>query len=225
MSMRSRFVALAVAALLCGARSEAQEAKAPALEADVEFTYTLANGQTLSRSGRIYRSASGKVRQDIGIGSTITDTQTGTVTLLNPARKEARVITIPEELRKPPELGKTVGAPTPVQPFEETTINGHRIAKTRVTGPRGQRQEVWTATDLGVVTFARVESNGVTTTQELRNLAVRDPDPKLFEVPSDYEVIHEPTRADLLRSRIPATGNLPFGDAGTVIPLPAPETK
>jgi hypothetical protein len=223
MLIRSRYIVMMVAALLCGARAEAQATKTPALDADVEFNYTLPNGQKLSKSGHIYRSANGMVRQDIGNGSSIADTQTGTITLLNPVKKEARVITIPAELRKPPQLGGADKMPASARPFEEATINGHRIAKTRATGPNGQKQEVWTATDLGIVTFARVEANGVTTTQELKNLAVREPDPKVFEVPSDYTVVREPTRADLLNSRVPQTGNLPFGNAGTLVPMPAPK--
>jgi len=209
-----------VSALLCGARAEAQT-KSPALDADVEFSYTLANGQQFSKHAHIYRSTTGKVRQDTANGSSITDPEAGTVTLLNSSKKEARVVVIPPELRMPPALGDQhlSRVPATVEPFEETKANGHRIAKTRVTGSRGETREVWTATDLGIVTFARVQANGVTTTQELRNLSVREPDPKLFEVPGDYAVTREPTRADILSSRVPAAASLPFGNGGTIVPM------
>src|SRR5690606_31526846 len=146
-------------------RADAQTRAMPALEADIEFSYTLPNGDELTRRGRIYRSASGKVRQDIGNGSMITDLQAGTITMLIPDTKEAHVLAVPPELRLPPQLG--VGNPVParVQPFEETTIDGRRVAKTLTVDSQGRTQEVWTAIDLGVVTFARVEADGVATRQ------------------------------------------------------------
>lgn len=223
MSKQSSYI-VAVAALLFVARLDAQT-EMPALEAEFEFSYTLPNGQQLKRNGHIYRSASGKMRQDTGLGSMIADLEAGTVTMLIPDTKQARVITMPPELRTPsvlgngsPVFGIDNGLPARVQPFEETTINGHPIAKTRVTGPRGEIQEVWTATDLGVVTFARVEANGLTTTQELRNLSIGEPDPQVFEVPSDYTVIQEPTRLDTL-SRASAGRDNPLGRA-TMLPPP-----
>jgi len=221
MSIPSRYIVLVVAALLCGARAEAQTTKSPALDADVQFSYTLPNGQQFTKQAHLYRSSSGKVRQDTANGSSITDPETGTVTLLVPSKKEARVVTIPAELRKPPSLGAETASrvSAAVKPFEETTINGHRIAKTRITGGKGETREVWTATDLGIVTFARIQANGVTTTQELKNLSVREPDAKVFDVPSDYTVIREPTRSDVLNSRAPPSENLPFGTSGTIVPV------
>lgn len=221
MSKHFRYIA-AVLAMLCFARADAQTRAMPALEADIEFSYTLPNGDELTRRGRIYRSASGKVRQDIGNGSMITDLQAGTITMLIPDTKEAHVLAVPPELRLPPQLG--VGNPVParVQPFEETTIDGRRVAKTLTVDSQGRTQEVWTAIDLGVVTFARVEADGVATRQQLRNLSEGEPDPEVFEVPSDYTVVQVPTRLDLLNapgsSRARGSVNNPLS-RGTVIPL------
>jgi hypothetical protein len=213
---------VAVAALLCFARVEAQTDKMPpAMQADVEFTYALPNGDTFTRRGQIYRSSNGKVRQDTGTGTMITDLKTGTVTMLIAERSEARVLTIPAELRAPPLLGSEKAVvPAKVAPFEETMIDGRPIAKTRIVGKQGETQEVWTATDIGVVTYARVQANGTTTTTQLRNLSAREPDPKVFEVPKNYKIVNEPTRLDDLSSRVPAARDLPFGAGTRVIPVP-----
>lgn len=221
MSKQSRYI-VAVAAMLCISRVDAQIEALPALQGDIEITYTLPNGEQLTRSGRLYRSGTGKVRQDAGYGAMITDLQAGSVTLLVDERNEAHVITIPPELRELPPLGAERRIPESVQPFEETTIDGQRIAKTRIVGQQGEAQEVWTATDLGIVTFARFERNGATITQELRNLDVGEPDPSVFEIPTDYTVVEMPSRFDSLDIRTPAVSELPFGE-GTRIVLPTPQ--
>jgi hypothetical protein len=214
-----------VVVLLSSARTDAQTVMPSALEAEVEFVYILANGSQFTRTGHVYRSASGKVRQDIGDGSMITDSKAGTVTLLIAEQNEARVFTIPPGMRTLPVLG-TEGArvPAKVAPFEETVLDGLRIAKTRIVGPQGETQEVWTATDIGVVTFASVKANGTTMTQQLRNLSVAEPDPRVFEVPSHYKVITEPTRFDNLNARVPLLRDLPFGAGTKIVPV-APPTR
>lgn len=223
MSKHIRYL-VAVAALLCSAVVHAQTAMPSAMQADVEVSYTLANGGQFTRSGHIYRSASGMVRQDMGNGAIITDFKAGTVTLLVPERNEAHVFTIPPHLRKLPVLG-TGGArvPAKVAPFEETVIEGRRIAKTRIVGPQGEAQEVWTAPDIGVVTFYRTTANGTTTTQQLRNLSMGEPDPQVFKVPSQFKIIADPMRFDNLNSHVPALRDLPFGAGTKVVPV-APGT-
>jgi hypothetical protein len=221
MSKQSRYI-LAMAALLCGAHVHAQTRFPPALAAEFQVTYTLPNGDELTKRGNIYRSANGKVRQDSGNGAMIADLQAGTVTLLVDERNEARVFTIPQELRQPPVLGADSRVPPTVEPFEETTIDGRRIAKTLTIGTQGERQEVWTAPDLGIVTFARYEANGARTTQELRNLSEGEPDPQVFEVPNGYTVILEPTRFENLSSRVPTSTDLHFGEGTRIVAPPRP---
>jgi hypothetical protein len=214
------FYTIAVAALLCSARADAQKTTPGALQAEIEVNYALANGAGFTRTGRIYRSASGKVRQDTGNGGMITDLNAGTVTLLIADRNEAHVFSVPPALRTPPVLGTgEARIPAKVTPFEETVIDGRRIAKTRIVGPQGETQEVWTATDIGIVTFARITANGNTTTQQLRNISVSEPDPRMFEVPSNYKVIVEPTRFDSLNSRVPLVRDLPFGTGTKIVPV------
>lgn len=198
MSKQFRYIVAALA-LLGFAVAEAQTRTLPAFEADVEFSYTLPDDQELTQSGRIYQSSTGKVRQDMGIGSTIVDFHAGTVTMLIPETKQAHVLAIPPDLQRPPQLG--IGNPIPeaVEPFEETTIDGRRIAKTLIVDPQGRTQEVWTAIDLGIIVYARAEADGVATSQTLRNLSEGEPDPGVFEVPSDYTVFEIPAQQlDLL---------------------------
>jgi hypothetical protein len=219
MSKHIRYL-VAVAALLCSAVVHAQTVMPRAMQADVEVSYTLANGGQFTRSGRIYRSASGMVRQDMGNGAMITDFKAGTVTLLVPERNEAHVFTIPPQVGTLPVPGTAESrVPAKVAPFEETVIDGRRIAKTRIVGLQGETQEVWTAPDIGVVTFYRITANGTTATQQLRNLSVGEPDPQVFKVPSQFKVIAEPTRFDNLNSRVPLARDLPFGAGTQVVPV------
>jgi hypothetical protein len=225
MSKHTRYI-VAMAALLCFARVDAQTAMPPAMQAEIETVYTLANGDQFTRRGHIYRSASGKVRQDSGNGAMITDFKSGTVTLLIDEKNEARVFKIPPELRTAPLLGtEQARVPAKVAPFEETVIDGRPIAKTRIVGPQGEMQELWTATDIGVVTFARVQMNGTTTTQQLRKLSVGEPDPQVFTVPSHYKVIEEPTRFDSRNARVPLLRDLPFGAGTRVVPMSPPSGR
>jgi len=217
MSNEFRYV-VAMAALLCVARANAQGEFPPPLAAEYEVTFTLPNGEEFTRRGHISRSASGKMRQDAGLGAMITDLQSGTVTMLVGERNEAHVFTIPEELRTRPVLGPNSRVPPTVEPFEETTIDGRRIAKTLIMGDQGETQEVWTATDLGVVTYARFQANGATTTQELRNLTEGEPDPQLFEIPNGYTVVEQPSRFDSLNSRVRPTAELHFGEGTRIVP-------
>lgn len=211
MSKPSRYLA-AVAAALCVAGLDAQT-KAPALEADIEITYNLANGQQFTQRGRLYRSESGKVRQDSGLGAIITDLDKGTVTLLIAERKEARIIRVPQNQRAPTRRDRPAA-----ERFEEATVGGHRVVKTRARGPRGETQEVWTATDLGIVTFSRMESAGLTTTQTLHNISVREPDAAVFQVPGGYTVINEPERPGAPGAA--PTFAHPLGRGVTVVPAP-----
>ena len=198
MSNRSLLM-MTLAALLFAARLDAQTdvpANLPALDADVEITYKLPNGQEFTKRGRIYRGKNGQVRQDSGQGSIITDLKGGTVTFLIAEKKEARVVSIPKELRK-----ANRGNRPDAVPFEEATIGGRKVVKARGKGPKGENHEFWTAQDLGIVTFSRVEAEGITTTQTLRNLSVREPHPSVFQVPKDYKVTRESLRDDVVASR------------------------
>jgi hypothetical protein len=219
MSKRSRCI-IAVAATLYAARLDAQT-KIAALDADVETTYNLPNGQQFTSHGHLYRSQNGKVRQDSGRGSMITDLNNGTVTLLIAEKKEARVISIPRERRAAPRKDRPAAAP-----FEEATIEGHRVVKARGKGPRGENQEIWTAKDLGIVTYSKVEAAGLTTTRALHNVAVREPDPSVFQVPADYTIVNQQLRTDGANSgRAAPASSHPLGRVIMVEPKSSPAKR
>jgi hypothetical protein len=162
----------------------------PALEAQIETTFTTPQGQ-FTTPGHYYRSQDGKIREDSPLGSMITDVRTGTVTLLNRATKEARVIVMAGQPRSSaPDAGK---AP---EPFEEATIEGHAVTKAR-RAMAGTTQELWTAKDLGLVMFSKVDAPNFAMTKVLRNFSLRDPDPQVFRIPDDYKVTHETTAPTL----------------------------
>jgi hypothetical protein len=85
----------------------------------------------------------------------------------------------------------------------------------------GESQEFWTAKDLGIVTWSKVESEELTTTRVLRNIGVAEPDQSLFQVPSDYTVIDQPLPMEMITSVAPTRS--PRGNGfGRVIAVPAP---
>jgi hypothetical protein len=188
------FIALAVFSVsaLLGSDAAAQTAPAslPALQADVETVYTLPDGRQTRAKGRLYRSRSGQLREESSLGAVITDVAAGTITILVAETKQARVMTIPPDQRM------RAVRPQGVRPevFEETTIEGRRITKSRMVGPQGRRAEFWTAPDLGVVTWMKTESGRMTTIKELRNLSTEEPSPAMFTIPADYSVIEQEAR-------------------------------
>src|SRR5205823_1734500 len=126
--------------------------KPMALDADVETAYTMADGRQVTTHGHYYRSRDGQVREESALGAVITDMRTGTITVLNTERKEARVVKMPvtnAQTRRPS------NHPNP-QAFEESELEGHMVTKVRASGPRGDSQEIWTAKDLGLVVLSRV---------------------------------------------------------------------
>jgi hypothetical protein len=186
MSKSSLYVVAVIAAATLETGSLNAQKNLPALEAEIETTFTTPQGE-FSTPGHYYRSQNGKIREDSPLGSMITDIRTGTVTLLNRATKEARVIVIAGQPRpSAPDAGK---AP---EPFEEATIEGHAVTKARRV-MLGTSQELWTAKDLGLVVFSKVDAPNFAMTKVLRNVSLHDPDPALFRIPHDYKVTHETT--------------------------------
>jgi hypothetical protein len=157
-----------------------------ALDAEIETTFTTPQGQ-FSTPGHFYRSRDGKMREDSPLGSMITDVRSGTVTLLNHAKKEAKVIVVTGQPRPSASLANKAAMP---QSFEEATIEGHAVTKARKAAG-GATQEVWTAKDLGLVVFSKVDAPDFAMTKTLRNFSLREPDPALFRIPSGYTVTHE----------------------------------
>lgn len=157
------------------------------IQADVDTLYRLADGKLVRTSARYYRSSSGQTRDESSVGAVITDVAAGTITILVAETKEARVVTIPAEQRTRPVRSNR---PSP-EVFEETTIDGNRVSKARTEGPQGEKLEVWTAKDLGVVVRTRVELGGAVTTKELHNISQEEPKSDLFTIPADYTIIRQ----------------------------------
>ena len=156
------------------------------MQADVETVYTLPDGTQTRSKGRFYRSSLGQIREDSGLGAIITDLEAGTVTILVAQTRQARVMRIPASDRAPAPANRPAH-----ELFEETTIDGRRISKSRLTGPQGQRVEFWTAKDLGVVTLTKSEVGRMTTVRELKNVSTLEPDPALFMIPPDYTLVEQ----------------------------------
>jgi hypothetical protein len=171
---------------LCTVAVQAQPAATPpAVQAEVETTYVFADGRQVRVPGHYYRSQDGRVREDTGRGSMIADVNTGTLTLLNADTKQALVFTVREiaPSRKPKGV-------SPAVPYARGRHEGRDVSKARVKGPDGKENEVWTATDIGLMVFSRIESAGLTTTKALRKVVQGEPDPAVFTVPEDYAVEH-----------------------------------
>ena len=186
--MQSRILAPIALTLLYGVSAAAQDASArqSSVQADIETVYTLPNGTQTRSNGRFYRSGLGQIREDSELGAIITDLKAGTVTILVAQTKEARVMRIPASERTPAKANRPAH-----ELFEESTVDGRRISKSRLTGPEGQRVEFWTAKDLGLVTLTKSEVGRMITVRELKNVSTVEPDPALFTVPSDYTVVEQ----------------------------------
>jgi len=170
--------------LLCGSVRLGAQKPAPSFDADVLTFYKLADGQVISTTGHTYRGSDGRTREDTAQGSVIIDPKGRTVTLLTFANKQALVIDLKSV---PPPQARNASIPS-ATPFGRTILEGHEAAKARSVGPQGEKIEMWTAVDVNAVVFTRAEAPGMTTTRYLRNIAVREPDPQLFEVPKGYSV-------------------------------------
>ena len=218
MSTFPRVVVAGCLVTLFAPRANAQT-KIVALDADVETTYTFPNGQEITNRGHLYRSSAGQVREDSALGSIITDVSNGTVTLLVSETKEARIITISPERRT--SLRRELPV---IEPFAEAIIDGHPIAKVRTKGPKGENQELWTAKDLGIVTWSRVESAKLTMTRALLNVGVAEPDQSVFQIPSDYTVIEQSFPLEMITSVSPygATRAANGNNLGQVVVVPDP---
>ncbi len=164
------------------------QTKPRGLDADIETTYDLPGGQQVTTHGHYYRSQTGLLREESPLGAIITDTKQRVITLLNTEMKEARVIRITGEIEPPPR--KSTDA-APASELKESTVEGHAVMKARTTGARGETQELWTATELGLVVMSKIESQGYATTRVLRNITVREPNPSVFRVPADYTVTEQ----------------------------------
>ena len=182
-----------------------------------ESTQTLANGNVITRKTQtnVFRDSSGRVRmeqtlQDGRAIVTIHDPVNGVRTELNASTRIARQVTLPnfrggERTFPGNRAARTPNGPTSDPNIVRTdlgmqTVNGVQAEGTRVTrtipaGEIGNAQpiqivtETWRSPDLQMPVMTRrtdpLHGNVVT---QLVNITRAEPDPALFQVPSDYTV-------------------------------------
>jgi hypothetical protein len=201
MSKSSRCVLAAAMALALQPLAMHAQTKLPALDAEINTTYTLADGRQFSRSGHYYRSQDGKLREDSPLGAIITDTKARTITVLNFATKEARIVKVSAKAPASSIKGKSMSASAPPA---EAMVDGRRVMKSHVANAPGESQELWTARDLGLVVFSKISSPTLTTAKSLRNVSLRNPDPSLFAVPKGYTVSRLDTSGPSAAPALPA---------------------
>jgi hypothetical protein len=200
-------MSLAVAIFLIrDAAAQERPVKLPPVQAEFETLYTLANGRQVRTHGRFFRNEKGQIREESPLGAVITDVAAGKITILVAETKEARVITVPAEQRTLPARSSHPGP----EVFEEARIEGRRVSKARGQGPQGQKMEMWTARDLGIVIWTKTEAPGLSSTKEMRNISTEEPNRSLFEIPPDYTVVEVgPQRGIGPQSGIPPRGRAP----------------
>lgn len=176
----------------------------PPLQADIDTTYATAGSNPFTVHGRYYRAQDGRVREDSPIGATIIDPAGGTVTLLNFATKEARVLSVP----RPLQAAREVGRPQAFTRFGDATIEGHAVAKLRTKDAGGRDQELWNSDELGLTVYSRTQSTNLVITKSHHDFAFREPDPNLFQIPKDYKVEYMKMPA-AASPRVPPLPSLP----------------
>ncbi len=185
----STFSAVSIlAAAMAGLLGAQGSGTLPGLTAQVATSYKTPGGQNVNIPGNFYRSHDGRTREDSGIGATITDTKAGTVTVLNPATKQATIYDARSPVR--PKLS-FIGTTGGFAVFGHTTVEGHLLTQTRAQLPNEESREVWTAQDIGLPMFVKVSSADHTMTRTLSKVSVQEPAASVFAVPSGYTITHE----------------------------------
>ncbi|HZT38679.1 MAG TPA: hypothetical protein VFA28_12325 [Bryobacteraceae bacterium] len=180
-----------------------------------QMVRALSGGNQIQRQdqSKVYRDSQGRVRtehtftpppgaanQTARTTITIYDPVAGTVTVLDPQNKTAfqRKVNTSNRPTSAPRTNTNQNVQT--QDLGTQIVNGVSATGTRTTltipaGAVGNTQpiqvvrEVWTSTDLKVPVLIKITDPrfGDTTTQ-LTNIVRAEPDPSLFQIPSDYTV-------------------------------------
>lgn len=179
----------------------------------LEEQQVLANGNQINRKEevKVYRDGQGRMRNEETrtnpAGQAVTnivifDPVAGFMYRLNPAAKTAVQGSIPTRTpgSQPPQRPPRPGADVQTTDLGTQTINGLPATGTRVTetiaaGAIGNQQpiqvvrETWTSTVLKVPVLIKTSDPRFgTRTMQLTNVVQAEPDPALFQVPSDYTV-------------------------------------
>jgi hypothetical protein len=107
--------------------------KLPAVVADMDAIYTLADGRQFTSKGRYYRSKDGLIREDSPLGAIITDIKSGTMTMLNFERREAHVIKVAASSR----AASAKDVPKAAR-YADATVDGRKVSKARAENGKGE---------------------------------------------------------------------------------------
>jgi hypothetical protein len=153
--------------------------------------------------------------EDIPIAHQICDPVSGDVYLLDPANKIAHRHKIPERLRRTPtkkdkkpreaieytfKTEKALEEPLRKRKIEGISVEGTRTTTTYAAGVMGSSKpfvastEAWFSVDLHIAAHVLWKNNHPylgERTRALKNISQTEPDPSLFQVPSDYKVVDE----------------------------------
>jgi hypothetical protein len=163
------------------------------ITAGVTLSIVNADGTERDQQGHYYRSHDGKVREDLGSGSVITDKAAGTITTLNPTTKQAIVTPTPGPKGRYVQRDSIPATPE-VSVIGQATVEGHPVDMRRITlaSSNGLTTEVWTATDIRLTVLLKATAqSGRITTRRYQNIQSLEPDPSLFTIPQDYTIIRK----------------------------------
>jgi hypothetical protein len=178
----SRFVSALMTVALVGSLQAEQLPRVTALEANIETTYVMASGQEVTVKSKYYRSSDGRVCEESPVGRLITDPVSRQIIITRRATEEARVFdaaSAPKQL--PPD------SPTDLTPIGESMVDGLRVTKMR-SGKEGATREFWTAKEIGLVVYSRVEGPTLSVTRVTRDIVLREPSGEVFRVPGNYRI-------------------------------------
>ena len=174
----------------------------PPINAEITVTTTIAGVEKV-QAGHYYRSRDGKIREDMGPISVIIDPGAGVITSLNRQLKEKSIRQIERPAR--PAVARQVprSADRPVagggykaSQSSAGSFEGHPIQKLTISPPPGsnarlQGVEVWMAPDIRLQVFSESKGPDHTTRRAFSKITVTDPDPGIFAVPADYNLVNE----------------------------------
>lgn len=169
----------------------------------------LGNGAKIENNStsKLYRDAEGRTRTEDGQGNvTIVDPVAGFRATLNPKTKAASKsnstgggsfanVQIRTGTARVGQTGSELKEKLALQPVNGVSARGERLTITIPKGDIGNDRELkvvterWTSEDLQMlVKSSNSDPRYGDTTYELKGISLAAPDPKLFEIPSDYTV-------------------------------------
>ncbi len=188
-------------------------------EMSTTMLITTRSGQySQEQTGHYYRDKDGKTRVDLAVASIITDPLSRTVTYIDNAKRQAKVMHMPPIPANPIAKRDSIPAPAATQPvadFGTTTFEGHPVSKKiatfnvdKSTSSRAemlQSQETWVATDIQLPVMTKTVGLDRVTTQKFYNIKIGDVNEATFKLPDGYQVVEDKTQPIRPFQEIPVT--------------------